>query len=127
MRFFYHLFGALFFIVWTVLGLALIAGIFLLFNTKPWEALSGLMPSGKLDVSALGGGLTKTMGQAGDIGDLVQKISSGKDINEEFKSLPKVQQDCLYKELGDKTVNDALAGKLQPTPDLVFKAMKCLK
>lgn len=126
MRFIYHLFGTLFFIVWTAIGLALIAGVLLLFSAKPWESLSGLMPGGKLDVSALGG-VMKTMGQAGDIGDLVQKMSAGKDVKEEFISLPKEQQDCLYKELGEKTVNDALAGKIQPTPDLIFKGMKCMK
>lgn len=124
MRFLYHLFGILFFIVWTVIGAAILIGVFLLVSAKPWQAVSGLMSGGGLGSL---GGLSGLMGSAGNMGDLVQKMSSGKDIKEGFNSLPKTQQDCLNKELGSKTINDALAGKLQPSPDLVFKAMKCLK
>lgn len=124
MRFFFHLFGTLFFIVWTVIGVAILAGVFLLVSAKPWQAVSGLVSGNGLGSL---GGLSAMVSNAGNLGDLVQKMSQGKDIKEGFNSLPKAQQDCLYKELGSKTVSDALAGKIQPTPDLALKAMKCLK
>lgn len=123
MRFFFHLFGTLFYVIWIVIGVGILVGAFLLISAKPWQAISGLVSGGGL--SSLGG-LGAITGQTGNIGDVVQKMSSGKSISEGFSALPKTQQDCLSKELGGKTITDALAGKLQPTPDLIMKAMKCL-
>lgn len=124
MRFLFHLFGTLFYVVWTVIGAAILVGVLLLVSAKPWQAISGIVSGSGL--SGLGG-LSSIMGRTGNIGEVVQKMSSGKNISEGFSALPKTQQDCLSKELGGRTINDALAGKLQPTPDLIMKAMKCIK
>lgn len=129
MRFIFHLLGILFFIIWIVIGAALLAGIFLLFSLKPWQAL-GPMMSGGGGLGNLGAisGIVGNLGNMGQMGELVKKLqSNGGDAAATFNSLPKTQQDCLTKKLGSKTISDAMAGKLQPSPDLIFKAMECLK
>lgn len=129
MRFIFHLLGILFFTIWIVIGAALLAGIFLLFSLKPWQAL-GPMTGGDLGNLGMGafGGMVGQLGNVGKMGELAQKLqSNGGDVAAVLNSLPKSQQDCLNKKLGAKTISDAMAGKLQPSPDLIFKAMECLK
>ena len=129
MRFIFHLLGILFFLIWIVIGAALLAGIFLLFSLKPWQALSPMMNNGG-GLGNLGAisGLMGNLGNVGKMGELAQKLQNNNgDIAATFNSLPKSQQDCLTKKLGSKTISEAVAGKLQPSPDLIFKAMECLK
>lgn len=127
MRFIFHLLGILFFTIWIVIGAALLVGIFLVFQMKPWQAIGSMMggSSGGLGVIS---GIMGSLGNVGNVADVVKKLqSNGGDAAATFNSLPKTQQDCLTKKLGNKTISDAMAGKLQPSPDLIFKAMECLK
>ncbi|MBI5732098.1 MAG: hypothetical protein HY982_01935 [Candidatus Magasanikbacteria bacterium] len=123
MRFLFHLFGIIYFIIWTAIGVALLAGALLLIKVKPWQLVSGVVGGSNL------GAVGSLLGNTGNIADVVKKFQgdSGAAAGA-FNSIPKAQQDCLVKELGSKTVNDALAGKkIEPTPDMILKAMKCIK
>ncbi|MEK7189948.1 MAG: hypothetical protein AAB666_03125 [Patescibacteria group bacterium] len=121
MRFIFHLLGILFFLIWIVIGAAMLIGLLFVFKAKPWQAL-GAMTGGNL------GAISGMIGNVGNVAEVVKKLqSNGGDATATFNSLPKTQQDCLTKKLGSKTISDAMAGKLQPSPDLVFKAMECLK
>jgi len=135
MRFIFHFLGIIYFIIWIVIGAALLAGFFVFVKVKPWEMLKGFnlgVTSGLTGNVGNLGNLSNVSGafsSVGNIAGVVQKLQSNKgDLAGAFNSLPKSEQDCLRKELGDRLVNDALAGKkVEPTPDLVIKAMKCVK
>ncbi len=116
MRFIFHILGILFFLIWITIGAAIVVGLILLFTIKPWQARAG----------GNAGGVVSSLMGSNMLSGILPKLNP-KDLSEGIKSLPKTQQDCLSKELGSKTIDDALAGKLQPTPDLILKAMKCLK
>ncbi len=123
MRFIFHLLGIIYFAIWIAIGAALLIGIFALVKAQPWQMMGNLGNFNGV------GSLMGAFGSAGNVADVIQKIQSNKgDIVAAFGSLPKSQQDCLRKELGNKLVDDALAGKtIDPTPDLVLKAMKCVR
>lgn len=122
MRFIFHLLGIIYFLIWILIGAALLVGAFALIKVKPWQMVGGLINGGGL------GGLSSMVGNVGNVGDLLQKIQTKNgNVPEIYNSLPKEQQACLKKEIGDKTVESALLGKLNLTPDLVLKAMKCVK
>ncbi len=119
MRFLFHLLGIIYFLIWIVIGAALLVGIFTVAKLKPWTMLGNVGNFG----STLG-----VLNSTGNIGDVLQKIQSKKgDIPAAFNSLSKDQQTCLKNEFGESTVNQALAGTLNFTPDLLLKAMKCVK
>lgn len=127
MRFIFHLLGILFFIIWIVIGVALIIGLFFVFQMKPWQALGPMMGGSSGGLGAISG-LVGNLGNVGNVAEVVKKLqSNGGDAAVTFNSLPKTQQDCLFKKLGSKTISEAMTGKLQPSPDLIFKAMECLK
>ena len=127
MRFIFHLLGILFFIIWIVIGAALLIGLLFVFQAKPWQAIGSMMGGNSGGLGAING-IMGNLGNVGNVADVVKKLqSNGGDATATFNSLPKTQQDCLIKKLGSKTISDAMAGKLQPSPDLVFKAMECLK
>ena len=127
MRFIFHLLGILFFIIWIVIGAALLIGLLFVFQAKPWQALGPMIGGGLGNLGAISG-IIGNLGNVGNVADVVKKLqSNGGDATATFNSLPKKQQDCLTQKLGSKTISDAMAGKLQPSPDLVFKAMECLK
>ncbi|MCX6779203.1 MAG: hypothetical protein NTU97_03155 [Candidatus Magasanikbacteria bacterium] len=119
MRFIFHLLGIIFFVIWIAIGGVALFGVLTLAKTQPWQMLSSINL----------GGLTNTVGSVGNIADVVQKIQANKgDAAAAYNSLSTTQQDCLKKELGSQTITDVLAGKqIQPTPDLILKAMKCVK
>ncbi len=126
MRFIFHLLGILFFLIWIVIGAAMLIGLLFLFKAKPWQAL-GTMIGGGGGLGAISG-VMNNLGNVGNVAEVVKKLqSNGGDAVATFNSLPKKQQDCLIQKLGSKNISDAMAGKLQPSPDLVFKAMECLK
>jgi len=119
MRFIFHLLGIIFFIIWIAIGGVALFGVISLAKSQPWQMLSSINLSG----------LTNTVSNVGNVADVVQKIQANKgDAAAAYNSLSTTQQDCLKKELGSKTITDILAGvKIDPTPDLVLKAMKCVK
>lgn len=123
MRFIFHLLGILFFLIWITIGAAILAGLVLLFILKPWQAF---FPANVGATGSQSKGVVGSLMGSAMVSGLLPKFGS-KELDEGFKSLSKGQQDCLNQELGAKTVNDALSGKVQPTPDLILKAMKCLK
>ncbi|KKR48333.1 MAG: hypothetical protein UT86_C0007G0012 [Candidatus Magasanikbacteria bacterium GW2011_GWC2_40_17] len=120
MRFIFHLLGIVYFVIWIVIGAILLFAMFTFLKVKPWAMLGG---TNSLQ------NISNVFNQAGSVADVIQKIQANKgDVGVAFNSLSKDQQDCLRKELGDKTVSDALSGvKINPTPDLILKAMKCVK
>jgi hypothetical protein len=123
MRFIFHLLGILFFIIWIVIGAALLIGLLFVFQAKPWQMMGG--NSGGFGAIS---GMMGNLSNVGNVAEVVKKLqSNGGDAAATFNSLPKKQQDCLIKKLGSKNISDAMAGKLQPSPDLIFKAMECLK
>ena len=119
MRFIFHLLGIIYFAIWiTIVGALLCLGLFLL-KAQPWQALNGVNLSG----------LKNTVGSIGNVADVIQKIQTNKgDASAAYNSLTSSQQDCLKKQLGTQTINDVLSGKkIEPTPDLILKAMGCVK
>lgn len=127
MRFIFHLLGILFFTIWIVIGAALLVGLFFVFTMKPWQAIGGMIGGGSGGLGAISS-MMGNLGNIGNVAEVVKKLqSNGGDAAATFNSLPKTQQDCLTKKLGSKTISEAMAGKLQPSPDLIFKAMECLK
>lgn len=127
MRFIFHLLGILFFVIWIVIGVALLIGLFFVFTMKPWQALGPTIGGNSGGLGAISG-MMGNLGSIGNVAEVVKKLqSNGGDAAATFNSLPKTQQDCLTKKLGVKTINEIIAGKLQPSPDLAFKAMECLK
>ncbi|MEK9158952.1 MAG: hypothetical protein AAB673_03035 [Patescibacteria group bacterium] len=120
MGFFYHIFGVIYYVIWSVIGLLVLAALFMVVGTKPLDAFSQLK-SLKANLS----GVQSVVNQAGSIGDVVKNIQTGGIPN--LNSLPKATQDCLKKEIGEKNLNGIVAGTIKPTPDLIFKAMGCLK
>jgi len=120
MGFFYHIFGVIYYVVWSVIGILLLVAIFLLVGTKPLEAFSQLK-----NIKANLSGVQSVVNQAGSIGDVVKNIQTGGIPN--LNSLPKATQDCLKKEIGEQNLNGIIAGTIKPSPDLIFKAMGCLK
>lgn len=120
MRFIFHLLGIIYFLIWIVIGSALLIGALAVIKIKPWQMLGQV------------GNWSQMMGVVNNIGstaDVMQKVQNNRgDVVSVLNSLPKSQQDCLRKEVGEKTVNEVLSGKkFDITPDLIFKAMKCLK
>jgi len=122
MKFLYHLFGIIHFIIWSIIGVALMFGIYKVSNSGAGGMMNFL--AGQKNLS----GVMSTITNTGNIGELMQKIQSKNgDIAGTYNSLTKTQQDCLKKELGNETITQALAGTLNFTPDLVLKASKCIK
>ena len=119
MRFIFHVLGIIYFVIWIAIGAVLLYGVLVFSKTQPWQMLN----TGNWN------GLVSTVNNVGNVADVIQKIQANKgDASAAFNSLNTVQQDCLKKELGSQTISDVLAGKqIQPTPDLVLKAMKCVK
>ena len=121
MKFIYHIFGIICYIIWSVIGIAIIIGGYSFYKSQP-ALVSSLMGTKNLT------SVVSSISNAGNIGDLMQKIQSKKgDIAGAYNSLSKDQQTCLKTELGNDTITQALAGTLNFTPDLVLKASKCIK
>jgi len=120
MGFFYHIFGVIYYVIWSAIGLLVLVALFMLVGTKPLDTFSQLKGL-KENIS----GVQSVVNQAGSIGDLVKNLQTGGIPN--LSSLPKATQDCLKKEIGEKQLADLIAGKVKPSPDLIFKAMPCIK
>lgn len=120
MGFFYHIFGVIYYVVWSVIGILLLVAVFLLVGTKPFDTFSQFK-----NIKANLSGAQSIINQAGSIGDVVKNIQAGGIPN--LNTLPKATQDCLKKEIGEQNLNGIIAGTIKPSPDLIFKAMGCLK
>lgn len=118
MSFLYHIFGIIFYIIWSIIGAAILVVMVLLFMFKPWNAMSGGVGLGSL---------TSMMGQVGGVGDLIKNIQNQGGIKESYGNLPKTTQDCLKKQLGEQKLNDLLAGKTQLNSTVMMQAVQCLR
>lgn len=118
MSFLYHVFGIIFYIIWSVIGAAILAIIVLMLMFKPWNALSG---------GAGLGSLTGMTGQVSGMGDVLKTIQNQGGVKDSYNNLPKKTQDCLKNQLGEKNLNDLLAGKTSLTPAVVMQAVTCLR
>lgn len=119
MGFIYHIFGIIFYVIWSIIGALILVGIILIFVFKPWQSVAGGLNFGS--VGALLGGA------GGGVGELIGQLQSGNGIKESYNNLPKASQDCLRQEVGNQKVEDILAGKISPGSDVILKAVKCLK
>jgi hypothetical protein len=119
MSFIYHIFGIIFYVIWSIIGALILVGLILIFVFKPWQAVAG----GNFNLGAVG----SLIGQAGGMGDLISQLQSGGGIKDSYNNLPKASQDCLRQEVGSQKVDDILAGKISPGSDVILKAAKCIK
>lgn len=119
MSFIYHIFGIIFYVIWSIIGALILVGVILIFVFKPWQAVAG----GNLNLGSVG----SLFGQTGGVSDLIGKLQSGGGIKDSYNNMPKASQDCLRQEVGSQKVDDILAGKISPGPDVILKAAKCLK
>ncbi len=126
MKFIYHLFGSIFFIIWSLIGLALIMSGFALFQSKPWQNIAPMMSvlnSGGLNGFVTGGGAT----QISAMQDMMKKMGQFGTVKSFYDSLNPAEQVCLKKQMGEQNISAILANpQYKPTPDMILKGVQCL-
>lgn len=128
MKFIYHLFGTIFFIVWTLIGLVLVAGGFAILQNKPWQnvaPLMGILNAAQGSGSGLLNGLSSA--QFGGAQTMMNKMSQFGTVKGFYDSLKPAEQTCLRKQIGSQALDAILANpQYKPTPDMVLKGVQCL-
>lgn len=126
MKFIYHLFGTIFFIVWAVIGLVLLVSGFAIVKAKPWQGVAPMMSA--LSAGGFGGMMSGLGGtQLGAMQGVMQKMGQFGTVKGFYDSLKPAEKTCLSKQLGEKNLQDILANpQYKPTPDMVLKGVQCL-
>lgn len=126
MKFIYHLFGTIFFVVWAIIGLVLLVSGFALAKSKPWQGVAPMMSV--LGAGGFGGMMSGLGGtQLGAMQEIMQKMGQFGTVKGFYDSLKPAEQTCLTKQLGEKNLKEILANpQYKPTPDMVLKGVQCL-
>ncbi|MBI5230340.1 MAG: hypothetical protein HY981_03530 [Candidatus Magasanikbacteria bacterium] len=126
MKFIYHLFGTIFFVVWAGIGLVLLVSGFALAKAKPWQGIAPMMSA--LSSEGFGGKMSGLGGtQLSGIQEMMQKMGQFGTVKGFYDSLKPAEKACLAKQLGEKNLADILANpQYKPTPDVVLKGVQCL-
>ena len=126
MKFVYHLFGTIFFVVWALIGLVLLVSGFSLVKSKSLQGIAPMIGAfGSGGFGGMMGGLGGT--QLGGMQDVMKKMGQFGTVKGFYDSLKPAEQTCLSKQLGEKNLQEILGNpQYKPTPDMVLKGVQCL-
>ncbi len=125
MKFIFHLFGTIFFVIWILIGLVLIVGGFTLVKSEPWKGIAPIMSA--FGASGIGGLNGLGGAQFGAMQEVMKKMSQFGTVKGFYDSLKPAEQDCLKKQLGEKSVQEMIGNpQYKPTPEVALKGIQCL-